>query len=48
MTVNEEALGFRLLVGQKKQFEEFTLGSGKMSDEQFYHNFLCLVKLEVF
>lgn len=30
MTVNEESLGFGLLVGQKKQFEDVTLASGKL------------------
>ena len=30
MTVNEESLGFGLSFGQKKQFEDVTLGSGSI------------------
>lgn len=30
MIVNEESLCFRPLVGQTKQFEDITLGSGKL------------------
>lgn len=32
MTVSEEFLSFGLFVGQKKQFEEDTLGSGLFLD----------------
>lgn len=37
MMVNEESLGLGLLIGQKKQIEDVTFGSGElMSVFQFY------------
>lgn len=34
MILNEESLGFRLLVGQKEQFEDVALVNG---DGEFFH-----------
>lgn len=38
LTVSKESLGFGWFVGQKKQLEDFSLGSGIL-DEQILHFF---------
>ena len=35
MIVNEQSLGFEVMVGQNKQFEDISLGLGN-SDEHFF------------
>lgn len=37
MMVNEESLGFGLLIGQKEQIEDVTFGSGELMS--VFHNF---------
>lgn len=38
MIIDEESLGFILLVAQKKSFEDFTLGSGKFMMSIFHNS----------
>ena len=44
MMVNEESLGFGLLVEQKEQSEDISLGSGKSHYDLLLHlmKFLCM------